>query len=62
MFDMIWFFYQKRYSNRPIVELEMAAHEEMKITELRIRRLFATTDMAAPSVPSVDPVTKASGM
>ncbi|XP_078148118.1 transthyretin-like protein isoform X1 [Carex rostrata] len=50
---------KKRYPNRPIVELETAAHEEMKITELRIQRLFATTEVAAPSVASVDPVTKA---
>ncbi|KAJ1694680.1 hypothetical protein LUZ63_011378 [Rhynchospora breviuscula] len=50
---------KKRYTNRPIVELENAAHEEMKITELRIERLFATAEVAAPSVASVDPVTKA---
>lgn len=55
-------FNQKRYPNRPIVELETAAHEEMKITELRIQRLFATTEVAVPSVASVDPVTKAGGM
>jgi hypothetical protein len=55
-------FYQKRFTNRPIVELEIAAHEEMKITELRIQRLFATTGMAAPSVASVDPVIKDGGM
>ncbi|KAF5196039.1 5-hydroxyisourate hydrolase, partial [Thalictrum thalictroides] len=31
-----------RYSNRPIVELEIAAQEQMKITELRLAKLFAT--------------------
>ncbi|CAL9752494.1 unnamed protein product, partial [Musa acuminata subsp. burmannicoides] len=31
---------KKRYLNRPIVELEIAAQEEMKITELRLARLF----------------------
>jgi hypothetical protein len=55
-------FYQKRFTNRPIFELSIAAHENMKITELRIQRLFATTDMAAPSVASVHPVTQAGGM
>ncbi|KAK1261821.1 Uric acid degradation bifunctional protein TTL [Acorus gramineus] len=31
-----------RYHNRPIVELEIAAQEQMKITELRLAKLFAT--------------------
>lgn len=31
---------QKRYSNRPIVEFEVAAEEQMKITELRLGKLF----------------------
>ncbi|RWW82004.1 hypothetical protein BHE74_00009558 [Ensete ventricosum] len=31
---------KKRYLNRPIVELEMGAQEEMKIIELRLARLF----------------------
>ncbi|XP_021291973.1 uric acid degradation bifunctional protein TTL isoform X3 [Herrania umbratica] len=30
-----------RYWNRPIVELEIAAKEQMKITELRLRKLFS---------------------
>uniref|UniRef100_A0A1J3F959 Uric acid degradation bifunctional protein TTL n=1 Tax=Noccaea caerulescens TaxID=107243 RepID=A0A1J3F959_NOCCA len=30
-----------RYANRPIVELEIAAKEQMKITELRIAKLFS---------------------
>lgn len=33
---------QKRYSNKPIVELEIAAQEQMKITELRLAKLFST--------------------
>ncbi|XP_078438384.1 transthyretin-like protein isoform X2 [Wolffia australiana] len=31
---------KKRYSNRPIIELEVAAKEEMKIIELRLSKLF----------------------
>ncbi|WOL06295.1 uric acid degradation bifunctional protein TTL isoform X1 [Canna indica] len=31
---------KKRYSNRPIAELEIAAQEQMKIIELRLARLF----------------------
>lgn len=33
---------KKRYSNRPIVEFEIAAQEQMKITELRLAKLFST--------------------
>ncbi|KAK8629716.1 hypothetical protein V6N13_078547 [Hibiscus sabdariffa] len=33
---------KNRYSNRPIVELEIASQEQMKITELRLRKLFST--------------------
>ncbi|GMI72531.1 transthyretin-like protein, allantoin synthase [Hibiscus trionum] len=32
---------KSRYSNRPIVELEIASQEQMKITELRLRKLFS---------------------
>ncbi|XP_010273187.1 PREDICTED: uric acid degradation bifunctional protein TTL-like, partial [Nelumbo nucifera] len=32
---------KKRYPNRPIVEFEIAAQEEMKIIELRLAKLFA---------------------
>ncbi|XVF29773.1 hypothetical protein REPUB_Repub16aG0000100 [Reevesia pubescens] len=32
---------KKRYSNRPILELEIAAQEQMKVTELRLRKLFS---------------------
>nr|AKF43393.1 transthyretin-like S-allantoin synthase protein [Pelargonium cotyledonis] len=33
---------KKRYPNRPIVEFENAAQEQMKITELRLAKLFST--------------------
>ncbi|XP_074325345.1 uric acid degradation bifunctional protein TTL isoform X2 [Apium graveolens] len=32
---------KRRYSNRPLVEFEIAAQEQMKITELRLRKLFS---------------------
>ncbi|XVF41353.1 hypothetical protein PTKIN_Ptkin01aG0273400 [Pterospermum kingtungense] len=32
---------KKRYLNRPIVELEIAAQEQMQITELRLRKLLS---------------------
>ncbi|CAN1299473.1 Uric acid degradation bifunctional protein TTL [Linum perenne] len=34
---------KKRYENRPIVEFEIAAQEQMKVTELRLAKLFSTT-------------------
>lgn len=34
------YFLQNRYLNRPIIELEIAAQEEMKIIELRLARLL----------------------
>lgn len=33
---------QKRYPNRPIVEFEIAAQEQMKVTELRLVKLFSS--------------------
>ncbi|XP_062097708.1 uric acid degradation bifunctional protein TTL isoform X2 [Humulus lupulus] len=33
---------KKRYPNRPIIEFEIAAEEQMKITELRLAKLFST--------------------
>ncbi|RLN42904.1 uric acid degradation bifunctional protein TTL isoform X1 [Panicum miliaceum] len=33
---------KRRYTNRPIVELENAAQEELKITELRLAKLFSS--------------------
>ncbi|KAM1018787.1 hypothetical protein ACFX13_040981 [Malus domestica] len=35
---------KKRYPNRPIVEFEIAAQEQMKITELRLAKLFAAKE------------------
>ncbi|XP_030505932.2 uric acid degradation bifunctional protein TTL isoform X2 [Cannabis sativa] len=35
---------KKRYPNRPIVEFEIAAEEQMKITELRLAKLFSTKE------------------
>lgn len=32
---------QNRYQNRPIVEFQIAAEEQMKITELRLAKLFS---------------------
>jgi hypothetical protein len=40
--------FQRRYANRPIVELEGAAQEELKITELRLAKLFSS-EAAAPT-------------
>ncbi|KAF2284459.1 hypothetical protein GH714_022012 [Hevea brasiliensis] len=33
---------KKRYQNRPIIEFEIAAQEQMKVTELRLGKLFST--------------------
>jgi hypothetical protein len=33
---------QKRYTNRPIVELEIASQEQMKITEICLAKLFTS--------------------
>ncbi|TXG62431.1 hypothetical protein EZV62_009425 [Acer yangbiense] len=38
---------KKRYPNRPIVEFEIAAQEQMKITELRLEKLFSAKPKAA---------------
>ncbi len=35
-------FWQNRYPNRPIVEFEIAAREQMKVTELRLKKLFSS--------------------
>lgn len=59
------FVLQKRYSNRLIVELEIAAQEEMKITELRMAKLFESKARAAPATStqqSVDLVKKSEGI
>ncbi|CAN1779422.1 Uric acid degradation bifunctional protein TTL [Linum perenne] len=40
---------KKRYENRPIVEFEIAAQEQMKVTELRLAKLFSTRTKSAVS-------------
>ncbi|KAL9265693.1 Uric acid degradation bifunctional protein TTL-like protein [Drosera capensis] len=41
---------KRRFSNRPIVEFEIAAQEQMKITEIRLSKLFSDkANTAAPS-------------
>lgn len=35
---------QRRYTNRPIIEFEIAAQEQMKITELRLAKLFSSKE------------------
>nr|AKF43386.1 transthyretin-like S-allantoin synthase protein [Geranium phaeum] len=47
---------KKRYHNRPIIEFEIAAQEQMKITELRLAKLFPTKAEAA-SAYDQNPVT-----
>ncbi|CAK9182653.1 unnamed protein product [Ilex paraguariensis] len=38
---------KKRYLNRPIIEFEIAAKEQMKVTELRLFKLFSNVTTAA---------------
>lgn len=55
---------KKRYVNRPIVEFEIAAQEQMKITELRLFKLFSVKADAASTTnvrSTADVVTKAEG-
>ncbi|XP_009126772.1 uric acid degradation bifunctional protein TTL isoform X3 [Brassica rapa] len=44
-----------RYANRPIVELEIAAKEQMKITELRMAKLFSEKAKAVSQTESTKP-------
>ncbi|XP_043695846.1 uric acid degradation bifunctional protein TTL isoform X2 [Telopea speciosissima] len=39
---------KKRYPNRPIIEFETAAQEQMKITELRLAKLFTGKGISPP--------------
>ncbi|KAK6143069.1 hypothetical protein DH2020_023417 [Rehmannia glutinosa] len=52
---------KRRYQNRPIVEFKLAAEEQMKITELRLSKLFPanTTDISTTKIPHATDVTKA---
>ncbi|KAL1809174.1 hypothetical protein DCAR_0728715 [Daucus carota subsp. sativus] len=38
---------KRRYPNRPIVEFEIAAQEQMKITELRLKKLYSLPHIVA---------------
>lgn len=44
-----------RYANRPIVELEIAAKEQMKITELRMAKLFSEKAKGVSQTESTKP-------
>ncbi|KAM3300503.1 hypothetical protein ACQJBY_041492 [Aegilops geniculata] len=46
----------RRYANRLIVELEIAAEEELKITELRLAKLFSPETAAPPTSVISQPV------
>ncbi|XP_042017802.1 uric acid degradation bifunctional protein TTL-like isoform X1 [Salvia splendens] len=53
---------KKRYHNRPIIEFELSAKEQMKITELRISKLFpanATVASTTKTPHNADVATKA---
>ncbi|GFP93897.1 uric acid degradation bifunctional protein ttl [Phtheirospermum japonicum] len=53
---------KRRYQNRPVVEFELAAQEQMKITELRLSKLFPAdlTDGPTTKTPqTTDAATKA---
>ncbi|KAL1546563.1 uric acid degradation bifunctional protein TTL-like isoform X2 [Salvia divinorum] len=51
---------KKRYHNRPIIEFELAAKEQMKITELRIsKQLTDNAPSASTTKTNADMVTKA---
>ncbi|XP_042014183.1 uric acid degradation bifunctional protein TTL-like isoform X1 [Salvia splendens] len=53
---------KQRYHNRPIIEFELSAKEQMKITELRISKLFpanATVASITKTPHNADVVTKA---
>lgn len=48
--NSLFCFMQKRYLNRPIVEFEIAAQEQMKVTELRLAKLFSSKIKAASTI------------
>ncbi|KAF6174384.1 hypothetical protein GIB67_034141 [Kingdonia uniflora] len=50
---------KKRYPNKPIVEFEIAAQEQMKITELRLTKLYFPMLSSSPSVKSTSLAAKA---
>ena len=52
---------QRCYTNRPIVEFEIAAQEQMKITELRLAKLFSSRENISSSVDKYSAAKKAEG-
>ncbi|WVZ17220.1 hypothetical protein V8G54_010202 [Vigna mungo] len=52
---------RRRYTNRPIVEFEIAAQEQMKITELRLAKLFSSTEDISSKVGNYSTAKKAEG-
>lgn len=48
---------KRRYANRPIVELEAAAHEELKITKLRLANFFSS-EATAPHTSTEYPTSQ----
>ncbi|XP_010691956.1 uric acid degradation bifunctional protein TTL isoform X3 [Beta vulgaris subsp. vulgaris] len=41
---------KRRYPNRPVIEFETAAQEQMKITELRLAKLFSANSSTAAAI------------
>ena len=52
---------QRRYTNRPIVEFEIAAQEQMKITELRLAKLFSSRENISSTADKNSTARKAEG-
>ncbi|XP_074272786.1 uric acid degradation bifunctional protein TTL isoform X2 [Silene latifolia] len=50
---------KRRYSNRPIIEFEIAAQEQMKITELRLAKLFSAQSSTTVAAEPTSAVAKA---
>lgn len=52
---------QKRYTNRPIVEFEITAQEQMKITELRLAKLFSSRENISSTADNYSTAKRAEG-
>lgn len=52
---------QRRYTNRPIVEFEIAAQEQMKITEIRLAKLFSSREDVSSKTGNYSTAKKAEG-
>ncbi|XP_050237363.1 uric acid degradation bifunctional protein TTL-like [Mercurialis annua] len=46
---------KRRYENKPIVELENAAEEQIRVTELRLQKLFSAKSKAASQLEASGP-------